>query len=72
MTGITVALLEASAQLAAAHTRIAQVCEHGNPSPKLGGALVGVMQDIFAAQLALSDAIQPVPPGRGWIAEVRA
>lgn len=67
----TVTLLDASALLAAAHTRIAQVIEHGEPDASLAAGLRDVRDHLLNAQLALSDAVQPVGDGRGRIVQVR-
>ena len=68
----TIPLLDASALMAAANTRMAQVLEHGNPPEDLLPRLQAAMEACRAAQLALCDAIQPVPPGRDRVIEVTA
>jgi hypothetical protein len=69
-TACIVALLDASALLAAANTRVAQVLEYGSPNEALLSRLHASMAACKAAQLAVSDAIQPVPPGRDRVVEI--
>lgn len=71
MTARTVVLLDASALLAAANTRVAQVLENGQPPQALANQLRETMARTRAAQLALCDAIQPVPAGRDRVVPVR-
>jgi hypothetical protein len=70
MLATKVALLSVSATLAKASTQLAQILEYGQPEPGEIYQLKAAIARCRYVQLAVSDILQPVPPGRDRVIEV--